>query len=187
MNTNETSFSGKELAKINKRKAFYNKFERQLKASLSKNQGDFFFPLSFQNKTSFPAFDDLNLLLRDFSEDLKNLKEESKDQVISLPNIDEGIFLLNQAKDGVIKIFKEETFVNDDGSIRKGSTGSLGNYNYQSAYCYYIQVVNYDALLHTIEKEKEDPTIYEIKVKTKKIQQSKKYLKTYRYPRRFKR
>ena len=175
--------SGKEQAKINKRKSFYSKFERQIKSIQPENLEKTFFLVNFQNKTSFPAFDDLTILLRDFSEEITSFEASTKELPISMQYIEEAMYLKALASENKIKILKKETFENDDGSNRKGSNGAINEYNYQSAYNFYIQILQVQDILTSLVKEKENPTIYEIIVKTKKIEE-KKYHKTYRYPRR---
>ena len=183
MNSNETVLSGKEMAKLNKRKSFYSKLERQISQSENEKKDDLYFPIKFHKQIVFPEYDDLTLIINDFAELIKDLDEESKGSSISLPDLDEGHFLKNMSKSGLIELFKEEVFENADGTIRKGSTGSIDDYNYQSAFNFFVKVVDEDKFLKKIEKEKEDPTTYDIPVKTKKIEK-KKYVKTYRYPRR---
>ena len=183
MNTNETIISGKEQAKINKRKSFYSKFERQIKSFQPENLEKTFFLINFQNKTSFPTFDDLTILLKDFSEEIESFEADTQNLPISMQYIEEGMYLKALASENIIKILKKETFENDDGTIRKGSNGAIDDYNYQSAYNFYIQIVQIEKILTSLAKEKESPSLYEIVVKTKKIEQ-KKYYKTYRYPRK---
>ena len=178
--------SGKEQAKLNKRKSFYSKLERQIAQSDNDNEKEHFYLINYQKQTIFPEYDDLTLILNDYTEKIKIDKTTVDEHVISIPDLDEGYFLRNMAKDSKIKIFKEETFENANGTIRKGSTGSIDDYNYQSAYNYYIQILEKDEFIKIIEKEKEEPTTYDIPVVTKKVE-TKRYVKTYRYPRRSKR
>ena len=181
MNATETTLSGKEQAKLNKRKSFYNKLER-----IIQNESDKLISIMFHKQAVITEYDDIALVLNDHSELIKDLEDDSKGQSISLPDLDEGYFLKTMAKTGLIEILKEEVFENEDGTLRKGSTGSIDDYNYQSAHNYYVKVLNEKELLTQLEKEKEDPTTYDIPVKHKKIEK-KKYIKTYRYPRRRKR
>lgn len=183
MTVTETTLSGKEQAKLNKRKSFYSKLERQLN---HEKNGEKLFPIMLHKKTIFPEYDDLVLVLDGFSEKLKNVDEESKGDILSMPDLDEGYFLKQMSKKGFIELFKEEVYENADGTIRKGSTGSIDDYKYQAAYNLYMKVTNETELLTEVGKEKENPTEYNIKTKTKKLE-PKKYIKTYRYPRRRKR
>ena len=184
MTSTETTLTGKESAKLNKRKRFYSKFERRIQ-SLESEEGDVnkYIPIMFKKVATLPEYDDLALLLNDFSEKIEDLSDESKIEAISIPDLDEGYFLKNMSKEGLIKIFKEETFENDDGSARKGSSGSIDDYNYQSAFNFYIQVIKMKEFLTKVGKEAENPTEYDIKVKMKKMPK-KKYVKTFKYPRR---
>ncbi len=180
MSGNETVISGKEQAKLNKRKSFYSKFERQIS---NESDQETLIPIMFHKQAIITEYDDMALVLDEFSELIKDIDDDSKSRAISLPDIDEGYFLKNMSKKGLIQLYKEEVFENEDGTIRKGSTGSIDDYNYQSAYNYYVIVLKEKDLLKELEKEKEDPTTYDIPVKHKKIEK-KKYVKTYRYPRR---
>ena len=184
MNSTETStLTGKELAKINKRRTFYNKFERLIQ---NETEQENLIPIMFHKQAVIAEYDDMALVLNDHSEQIKDVADDSKSRPISLPDLDEGYFLKTMSKKGLIELFKEEVFENEDGTLRKGSTGSIDDYNYQSAHNYYVKVLNEKELLAQVEKEKDDPTTYDIPVKTKKIEK-KKYIKTYRYPRRRKR
>lgn len=184
MTSTESTLTGKESAKINKRKRFYNKLERRLQSLESeKASKKLLLPIMFKKVASLPEYDDFTLIINDFSELTEEVSEDSKVEALSIPDLDEGYFLKDMSKSGLIKILKEETFENDDGSARKGSTGSIDDYNYQSAFNFYIQVVKMKELLKKVDKEKEDPTEYDIPVKMKKIPK-KKYVKTFKYPRR---
>ncbi len=180
MTINETTPSGKEQAKMNKRKSFYSKLERQLNNEKNEEK---LFPIMLHKKIIFPEYDDLVLVLDDYSEKLKNVDDDSKGDIISMPDIDEGYFLKQMSKNGYIEIFKQEVFVDANGTIRKGSTGSIDDYKYQSAYNLFMKVSKKKELLNEIGKEKENPTEYNIEIKTKKME-TKKYVKTYRYPRK---
>jgi hypothetical protein len=182
LENNVASLSGKELAKLNKRKTFYNKFERLIKSMSDEQKMDNLIPLMLLKKLSFPEYDDVTLLFTKHTV-IKDATDEMKEQAISLPFIDEGIFLKNMAEKELIEILREETLENSDGTARKGSTGSIDDYNYQSAFNFYVKILNEKDFSDHVAKEKEEPTTYVIKVKTKKMEK-KKYIKTYRYPRR---
>lgn len=179
-NTNEAVLSGKEQAKRNKRINFYSRLERLLQNDSDK---EILIPISFHKQAIITEYDDVAIVLDDHTEVIKDVDDDTKSRAISLPDIDEGYFLKNMSKNGLIEILKEEVFENEDGTIRKGSTGSIDDYNYQSAYNYYFKVLKEKEFLAQVEKEKDDPTTYDIPVKMKKIPK-KKYIKTYRYPRR---
>ena len=186
MNASETSLSGKEQAKLNKRINFYNKLERQISQLTEENIENTFFPIQYKKKMIFPEYSDLVLILNEYSEELKKLEEDKKGSTVSLPEVDEIHFLEQMSKKKFIKLYKEEVFENRDGTVRKGSTGSIDDYNYQSAFNFYLQVLNQEELQKQVDEEKTDPTTYKIPVKMKKLEK-KKYIKTYRYPNRRKR
>jgi hypothetical protein len=145
-------------------------------------------------KFVFPEYDDLSLLFLEYIDLKKENDEEteeteeseneqiefSKEGALALPFLDEAYFLVEMIKSNIIELVYQETFENDDGSQRKGSAGSLDAYNYQSAYNWGVRILNFDKLAKTLEKEAEDPTIYTIEVKMKKIIRKKKYAKPWK-------
>ena len=102
MNSNENMLSGKEQAKLNKRKSFYSKLERQIAQSDNDNEKEHFYWINYQKQTIFPEYDDLTLILNDYTEKIKIDKTTVDEHVISIPDLDEGYFLRNMAKDSKI-------------------------------------------------------------------------------------
>ncbi|MHA2365712.1 MAG: hypothetical protein ACXAC7_17270 [Candidatus Hodarchaeales archaeon] len=170
MNKKQKKLTGKEQAKINKRKKFYNKLERISRKISNDNLQDQVILIEINKKLTFPEYDELSLLFQnDFSDEELKINLDTA-TTLSFPYLDDARFLVTASRAKVIKIIRQETFVEDDGSERRGSSGTDDSYNYQSAFNWGFIILNVPKLLERLEKEKENPTTYILKQKMKKIQ-----------------
>ena len=184
MNKTQTKLTGKEQVKLNKRKKFYHKFERLGAKLLKENRSDQFILLTMNKKITFPEYDDLTLTIQNnFSEDPDREIDIENVPSLALPNLDEARFLVDASRAKVLQIIRQETFVTDDGSERRGSSGSDESYKYQSAFNWLFQLLDIPKLLKRLEKEKEDPTTYNVKQIMKKIEKPR-YQKAWKPPSR---
>ncbi|MFW9995246.1 MAG: hypothetical protein ACFFD4_24635 [Candidatus Odinarchaeota archaeon] len=187
MNSNQSrvKLTGKEQAKVNKRIMFYKKFERICKNIIEQgNEGESeIIPLSLNKKVSFPEYDDLSLLFKEYSSEVEDENEidVTNNRPLVLPFLDDARFLVNASKDNLVKIIRQETDKDDDGSMRRGvSAVDDDTYAYQVAYYWGIQLLDPAKLLELVEKEIEEPTTYVVEVVTKKVPKPKSYRKPYR-------
>ncbi|MHA2251849.1 MAG: hypothetical protein ACXAD7_15910 [Candidatus Kariarchaeaceae archaeon] len=162
MKKKQAKLTGKEHAKLNKRKKFYGKLERLLNEQI--------ILLSMNKGISFPAYDDLSKV---FQEDfLKYESEINYEEVksIEIVYLEEAHFLLTAAKSKHLKIIRKETMVDNDGFDRKGQSGADDSYNYQAAFNWGVQIIDVKGLLPLLKKEKESPTSYDLTPKMAEIQ-----------------
>lgn len=185
MNKTQTKLTGKEQAKLNKRKKFYKKFERLGEKLLKENHSDQIILLTMNNKRSFSEYDDLYLVIQnDFSDD-PDREEINLENVpsLALPFLDEARFLVTASRAKVLQIIRQETFVKDDGSERRGVSGSDESYSYQPAYNLVFQLLDIPKLLKKLKIEKEDPATYQVK-QIMKIIDKPTYRKAWKPPSR---
>lgn len=170
MNRTDTKLTGKEQAKINKRKKFYNKFERLITKLLKDNRNDQIILMTMNKKITFPEYDDLTLTFQnDFSEDPDLEIDIENIPSLALPFLDDARFFVAASREKVLVLIRQETFIKDDGSERRGSSGSDESYKYQSAFNWVFRLTNIPKLLKRLEIEKDDPTDYQVKQIMKKI------------------
>ncbi|MHA2172064.1 MAG: hypothetical protein ACXAB7_19510 [Candidatus Kariarchaeaceae archaeon] len=170
--------SGKEQAKLNKRKKFYEKFNRLI--------GEDLILISMNRGISFPEYDELSKI---FQEDYsKNESEINFEEIksIEIVYLEEAHFLLNASKSKHLKIIRRETTVDNEGTDRRGQSGADDSFNYQAAYNWGVQVIDKKGVLILLEKEMENPSEYDLTPKVAKIQEPV-YRKTRRFVRKRKR
>ena len=183
MNKTQTKLTGKEQAKINARIKFYSKFERICQKIENDPENNKLISLKMNKSLIFPEYDELSILFSDSYVEPESELNVDELTFIDLPYYDEGHFLLKASKSKYIKIYRKETFVDDEGNERKGSAGSADTYNYQSAYNWIIDLENTPKLIELLSKETENPTTYNIKPKMKKLERMT-YRKAWKPPRR---
>ncbi len=186
MKNKQVKLSGKEQAKINKRKKFYNKFERLCSNFLEQDRTEEIILLALNKQITFPVYDDLSILFQDKFTEIDEEFNVEDATFLSLPFLDDGRFLFKAAKSKLLKIIRQETKKESDGSLRKGygKQEDSDDYNYQAAYIWGIQISNMSKLLELLAKEKENPTEYIVEEKTEeRLGQRKRYRRAWR-PRR---
>ncbi|MHA2030945.1 MAG: hypothetical protein ACW99A_05825 [Candidatus Kariarchaeaceae archaeon] len=175
MKKKQVKLSGKEHAKLNKRKKFYEKLERMLRHNV--------ILLSMNKGISFPEYDELSKIFKDdftkFDEEINF--EELKS--IDIVYYEEAHFLLNAAKSELLGIHRRETFVDNEGNERRGQSGADEGYNYQKAFNWGIQVKDDKNLLKLLENEKEEPSEYDLTPEAAVIPEPF-YRKSWKPPRR---
>lgn len=154
MKKKQVKLSGKEQAKLNKRLKFYEKLVRFADKKLV---------LIKMNKgISFPEFDELSII---FKEDFVKFESEidfEEIKSIEIVYYEEAHFLLNASKSKLLSIFRRETFVDNEGNERKGQSGADESYNYTAAFNWGIEIKDVKKLLVLLEKEKVEPTTYDL-------------------------
>ena len=130
----EVKLSGKEQAKLNKRKKFYEKFERMLSKEV--------ILLSMNKGISFPEFDELSLIFKDDFTTLEKEIDFEEVKSIEIVYYEEAHFLLNLSKLKHLSIFRRETFVDNEGQERRGQSGADDGYNYQAAFNWGVQIID---------------------------------------------
>lgn len=189
LQSNSTKLSGKEQAKINTRIRFYTKLERVCKQIPQEKLTETFIPIGINNKVNIPTFDDITLILEKDSK-ITNINSDFKideGDILQLPYLDELHFLVEKSHAHLIELARQESFVNDDMTLRKGSSNNNDSYNYQPAYRYGFKILDLEKFLIEITKEKQAPKTYEIEVKMKKIETNVRYKKAWQPPQRRKR
>ena len=179
----KTKLTGKEQAKINNRKKFYIKFERICQKMIKDSETDQLISLRMNKTFIFPEYDELSILLSNSVIKPESELNFDESTPIDFPFYDEAHFLVKASRLKIIKIFRKETFVDDEGNERKGSAGSTDTYNYQSAYNWGLKIENIPKLTELLSKELESPTTYIIKPKMKKMEKMT-YRKAWKPPRR---
>ena len=173
--------TGKEQAKSNKRKKFYEKLERFYDRFQESDDQVIF--LSMNKKHSFPEFDGLSKILnKNFVEFDKGIKiKDSKS--IEIVYFEEAHFLLENSKSNFIKICRRETKFNNEGKLRKGVSSSNEDYDYQTAYNWAIKMDRNEKFAEILANEKLDPSKYDLTPPKAVILESIHY-KSKRPPRR---
>jgi hypothetical protein len=163
--------SGKEQAKLNKRKKFYEKLERLSEKFLQNQDLRKIIAFSSNKGISFPEYDDLSLELNNKSIEYTEDIDVNEFDTVEITYLEEAKFLTKNSNSKLYKIFKHETVLDNEGNIKKGKEGSDENYDYQKSYNWGIEILNTEKLLELIRKEKENPTIYDMTPTTAKIQE----------------
>jgi hypothetical protein len=179
----DVKLTGKEHAKLNTRKKFYEKFGRICQRIQNKSISDQIILLSMNKLFTFPEYDELSIT---FIDDHKVVQDEIKQEEslsIALPFIDEAYFLVKSSRAKLLNILRKETLVDDAGNERKGTSSTNDSYNYQSAFNWGVEFKDLSKLIPLIEKEIETPTTYNIKVQMKKLEKMT-YRKAWKPPRR---
>ncbi len=159
-NTKSKKLTGKELAKINKRKKFYDKLENLYnRVEEGKEQVIF---LTMNKKNSFPEFDGLSKILTNNFVELDKEIEMKGSRTIEIVYFEEAQFLLDASKSEILKIYRRETKFNTEGELRKGSGSEDGDYNYQAAFNWAIGIQKNEKLTETLAKERVNPTEYDL-------------------------
>jgi hypothetical protein len=176
---NKQKLTGKEMAKINTRKKFYKKFERLCQIAKEKDEeNQTIIPLSYKKTKAIEEFDEFSRLF----ERVFNKSEEPIDmehQILDVPFLEDGVFILKAAQDKLLEIIRHETYQDDHGNPRKGRLENDESYQYQSAFYWAMSLnpKNIEKVLDLLEKEKEDPTDYDMTIRTQKIKRRKHYPK----------
>ncbi len=152
--------TGKELAKINKRKKFYDKLENLYNRSEEGKDQIIF--LTMNKKNSFPEFDELSKILNKNFVELDQEIEMKGSRTLDIVYFEEAQFLLDASKSEILKIYRRETKLNAEGELRKGSGSTEGDYNYQAAYNWAIEIGKNEKLAETLAKERVNPTVYDL-------------------------
>ena len=174
----QVKLSGKDHAKLNKRKKFYEKFERMLRNEV--------ILLSMNKGISFPEFDELSLVFKDDFTDFESEIDIEEIKSIEIVYLEEAHFLLNLSKLKHLNIFRRETFVDNEGQERRGQSGADQDYNYQAAFNWGVKINDAKKIVALLKKEQEQPTYYDLTPEAAVIQEPI-YRKAYRLPRRRKR
>ncbi|MCE7736963.1 MAG: hypothetical protein GPJ54_18910 [Candidatus Heimdallarchaeota archaeon] len=154
MKKKQVKLSGKEQAKLNKRQKFYEKLIRLVDKKV--------ILLKMNKGISFPEFDELSII---FKEDFVKFESEIDFEVIKFIEIvyyEEAHFLRNASKSKLLNIFRRETFVDNEGNERKGQSGEDDSYNYTAAFNWGVEIKDAKKLLTLLEKEKDEPTVYDL-------------------------
>ena len=186
LQTDTTKLSGKEQTKLKTRIRFYTKLERICKQVPQEKLNETLIPISINNKVNIPTFDDATLILEKDTE-IETIDAENKMEgvdILQIPYVEEVRFLTEKSQEHMIKLVRQETFLNDDNTLRKGSSSSNNNYNYQTAYRWGFKILDREKFLETINKEKEHPTAYAVEIKMKKLETNVRYRKAWRPPQR---
>ncbi len=178
MKKKQVKLSGKDQAKLNKRKKFYERLERLVTNRV--------IVISMNKGISFPEFDELSKIFQDDHLKFEDDIEFDELKSIEIVYYEEAHFLLNATKSKHLNILRRETIVDNEGNERRGQSGVDEGYNYQAAYNWIIQIKENNKILALLEKEKEEPTIYDL-TPEKAVIQEPFYRKAYRMPRRRKR
>jgi hypothetical protein len=152
--------TGKELAKINKRKKFYEKLERFYNRLEDDDEEVIF--ISMNKNFSFPEFDDLSkVLTKNFVELDQEIKmEDSKS--IDMTYFEEAQFLLETSESKLLIILRGETKFDSDGNLLKGATSTSDDYNYQSTFNWAIKLIKNEKFGKMLAEEKINPTEYDL-------------------------
>lgn len=160
MSKKNKKLTGKELAKINKRKKFYVKLE-SFYNRIQENDNPKIF-LMMNKKNSFPEFDSLSKILANNFVELDDDIEMKDHRSIEIVYFEEAHFILDSSKSELLKIYRRETKFNSDGELRKGSSSENDDYNYQAAFNWAIGFDKNEKLAEILAKEKLDPTEYDL-------------------------
>jgi hypothetical protein len=175
--------TGKEHAKLNTRKKFYDKLGRICQRIQNNTISDQIILLSMNKSFTFPQYDELSLTFQDDHKVTQDDIKHDDSLSIALPFIDEAYFLVKSSRAKLLNVLRKETLVDDAGNERKGTTSTDDSYNYQAAYNWGVELKDISKLLPLIEKERENPTTYNMKVIMKKLEKMT-YRKAWKPPRR---
>ncbi|MCY3413390.1 MAG: hypothetical protein INQ03_17250 [Candidatus Heimdallarchaeota archaeon] len=173
--------TGAEHAKLNKRKKFYERLERYCERNKDEEVIEIF--LGMNKNYIFPDFDDLSLVLKEKFEKYDPEINIDDFKTIEIAYLEEAHFLQGCSQKGLITILQSETKFNSDGSKRKGANADDEDYNYQAAFFWGIRIDKFDKLIELLEKEKEEPSYYDLTPDMAEIQEPIHY-KSKKPPRR---
>lgn len=160
MSKKAKKLTGKDHAKLNKRKKFYEKLERFYNKLIDSDENVVF--LSMNKNISFPEFDALSIILNKNCVDLEEEIEVEKKNTLEIVYFEEAHFLLEASKLNLVTICRQETQYNNEGRLRKGLTASKEEYDYQKAFNWGIRLDKKAKFAKSIAKEKLDPTWYDL-------------------------
>ncbi len=163
MKKKQKKLSGKEQAKLNKRKKFYSKFTRLI--------GEEIILLSMNKGISFPEYDDLSKVLQEDYEEYESEINYEEVKTLEIVYLEEAHFLVNAVKSQLVKVIRRETTIDNEGFDRRGQSGADDSYHYQAAFNWGVQVVDGEVFKNLLEKEMENPTLYDLTPKIAEIQE----------------
>lgn len=135
---------------------------------------------------SFPEFDELSIIFKEDS--AKSEDEINFEEIKSLEIVywEEAHFLRDVSRLKHLNLLRRETFVDNEGNERRGQSGADDGYNYQKAFNWVVQIKDAKKILKLLEKEKVEPTVYDLTPPAAIIQEPI-YRKSWKLPRRRKR